>query len=135
MKTLRLKTYTILLMVLMSVIAGCSTTNNSESTYVNGWYITKLPYNIDQIYNSTLNAIESGITYADDDSNYDLRVNNKTSDKAIIEAVSNSQRGDTLVIELVKLSDNLTKVGIKYGKHGNSMRSSAVIVIITRDIN
>ncbi|WP_231138740.1 DUF3568 domain-containing protein [Francisella orientalis] len=37
-------------------------------------------------------------------------------------------------VEIVKLSDKLTKVAIKYGKDGNSIRSSAEVQIIEGNI-
>ena len=135
MKTLRVKMYTISLMILMALIAGCSTMGIDKSTYTNGWYVVQIPYNIDKVYSSAVSSITSGETYANGGANYDLRVNKKTSDNAILEAANDSEQGDVLVIELVKVSDTITKIGIKYGKDGNSMRSSAEVGIIIQGIN
>jgi hypothetical protein len=134
MKTLKLKIYSLSLMALIALFVGCTTYDNGDSTYVNGWYVVELPYSLDVIHKSAVNSIESGDTYTNNGSNYDIRVNKKTSDKAILEAANDSERGDTLIIELVKISDNLTKVAIKYGKDGNSMRSSAEIGLIKKDL-
>ena len=135
MKTLRLRMYTIPLMVLMALIAGCSTTDSDDSSFTNGWYVTQLPNSIDKVYSAAVGSIESGETYANNDAIYDLRVNKKTSDQAILEAANDNERGDTLVIELVKVSDNVTKIAIKYDKDGNAMRSSAEIGIIKKGIS
>ncbi|WP_252988868.1 DUF3568 family protein [Francisella noatunensis] len=61
-------------------------------------------------------------------------MNSNANGKAILESVNDNDLKDTIRIEIVKLSDKLTKVAIKYGKDGNSIRSSVEVQIIEGNI-
>ncbi len=135
MKTIKLKIYAILSVVILALIAGCSSIENSNDIkYVEGYYIIEMPYSFDKVYNAALESIKTGETYTINGVPYDLKINSNANGKAILEGVNDNDLKDTIRIEIVKLSDKLTKVAIKYGKDGNSIRSSAEVQIIEGNI-
>ncbi|AJI53059.1 MULTISPECIES: DUF3568 family protein [Francisella] len=135
MKTIKLKIYAILSVVILALIAGCSSIENSNGIkYVEGYYIIEMPYSFDKVYNAALESIKTGETYTINGVPYDLKINSNANGKAILEGVNDNDLKDTIRIEIVKLSDKLTKVAIKYGKDGNSIRSSAEVQIIEGNI-
>lgn len=77
---------------------------------------------------------KTGETYTINGVPYDLKINSNANGKAILESVNDNDLKDTIRIEIVKLSDKLTKVAIKYGKDGNSIRSSVEVQIIEGNI-
>ncbi|MEY8673161.1 DUF3568 family protein [Francisella philomiragia] len=135
MKTIKLKIYAILSVVILALIAGCSSIeNNNGIKYVEGYYIVNMPYGFDKVYSAALESIKAGETYTTTGGPYDLKINDNTGVKAILEGVNDNDPRDTIRVEIVKLSDKLTKVAIKYGKDGNSIRSSAEVQIIEGNI-
>ncbi|AJI55770.1 hypothetical protein LA56_873 [Francisella philomiragia] len=135
MKTIKLKIYAILSVVTLALIAGCSSIENSNGIkYVEGYYIIEMPYSFDKVYSAALESIKTGETYTINGVPYDLKINSNANGKAILEGVNDNDLKDTIRIEIVKLSDKLTKVAIKYGKDGNSIRSSAEVQIIEGNI-
>ncbi|MEY8713721.1 DUF3568 family protein [Francisella philomiragia] len=135
MKTVKLKIYAILSVVILALIAGCSSIENSNGIkYVEGYYIIEMPYSFDKVYSAALESIKTGETYTINGVPYDLKINSNANGKAILEGVNDNDLKDTIRIEIVKLSDKLTKVAIKYGKDGNSIRSSAEVQIIEGNI-
>ncbi|WP_307838275.1 DUF3568 family protein [Francisella noatunensis] len=78
--------------------------------------------------------MKTGETYTINGVPYDLKINSNANGKAILESVNDNDLKDTIRIEIVKLSDKLTKVAIKYGKDGNSIRSSVEVQIIEGNI-
>lgn len=135
MKTIKLKIYAILSVVILALIAGCLSIENSNGIkYVEGYYIIEMPYSFDKVYNAALESIKTGETYTINGVPYDLKINSNANGKAILESVNDNDLKDTIRIEIVKLSDKLTKVAIKYGKDGNSIRSSVEVQIIEGNI-
>ncbi|WP_252988833.1 DUF3568 family protein [Francisella noatunensis] len=52
MKTIKLKIYAILSVVILALIAGCLSIENSNGIkYVEGYYIIEMPYGFDKVYN------------------------------------------------------------------------------------
>ncbi|MEY8766985.1 DUF3568 family protein [Francisella philomiragia] len=135
MKTVKLRIYAIISVVILALIAGCSSIeNNNGIKYVEGYYIIEMPYSFDKVYGAALESIKTGETYTTNGTPYDLKINSNASGKAILEGVNDNDPKDTIRVEIVKLSDKLTKVAIKYGKDGNSIRSSAEVQIIEGNI-
>ena len=92
--------------------------------------ITTINYNFDTVYNATLQAIQNGQIFDYKSNLYDISVNKNNGTYAEIDSASDSDLTDSLQVAMKKLPDNTTRISIKYGSQGNSIRSSALVGII-----
>jgi hypothetical protein len=118
----------------MAVISSCATSNKDGTRYVDGYYIANLNYSLDKVYKATVEAIQTGETYDVSGSPYYLKVNKKGQGKAVLEAYSDSSSSDFVTVEITEISKDESRISIKYGREGNSIRSSALIEIIDGNI-
>ncbi|WP_425536937.1 DUF3568 family protein [Francisella-like endosymbiont] len=118
--------------VALIVISGCASDKGNQ--YKDGYYITTLNYNFDTVYNATLQAIQNGQTFDYKGNPYDISVNKNNGTYAEIDSASDSDLADSLQVAMKKLPDNTTRISIKYGSQGNSIRSSALVGIIEGNI-
>ncbi|ABK90252.1 DUF3568 family protein [Francisella tularensis subsp. novicida] len=132
MKGLKAKIYIIFLAAVLAVISGCATDKGTQ--YEDGYYITTLNYNFNTVYNATLQAIQNGQTFDYKGNPYDISVNKNNGTDAEIVSASDSDSTDSLQVAMKKLPNNATRISIKYGSQGNSIRSSALIGIIEGNI-
>ncbi|ALB01391.1 hypothetical protein ACH24_01030 [Francisella persica ATCC VR-331] len=132
MKGIKTKIYIIFLVVTLAVISGCA--NDKGTQYENGYYITTLNYNFDTVYNAALQAIQNGQTFDYKGNPYNILVNKNNDTDAEIDSASDSDPTDSLKVAMKKLSDNTTRILIKYSSQGNSIRSSALVSIIEGNI-
>jgi hypothetical protein len=117
------------------MISSCVNIANKDGTsYENGYYVEKINYDFEKVYKATIDAIKSGQTYDSSGNPYQLKVNKKIKDSAMIEAASDSDPSDFLEILIKKVSKDSSVISIKYGKEGDSIRSSALIGIIKGNI-
>lgn len=65
---------------------------------------------------------------------YDISVNKNNGTYAKIDSANDSDLTDSLQVAMKKLPDNTTRISIKYGSQGNSIRSSALVGIIEGNI-
>lgn len=132
MKGLKARIYIIFLVVALAVISGCASDKGTQ--YKDGYYITTINYNFDTVYNTILQAIQNGQTFDYKGNPYDISVNKNNGTDAEIDAASDSDPTDSLQVAMKKLPDNTTRISIKYGSQGNSIRSSALVGIIEGNI-
>ncbi|AXA33462.1 DUF3568 family protein [Francisella adeliensis] len=135
MKTLRLKTNILILIAILIVVSGCTMFGNSNDTeYKGGFLMVTLHEKFEEVYSATIEAINKGQTYDENNSAYDLRINEKTDSKAVVGAISENNPSDFVEVVMAKTSDDTTRISIKYGKQGDTIRSSALIDIIKANI-
>ncbi|AEI35867.1 MULTISPECIES: DUF3568 family protein [Francisella] len=136
MKIIKLRNYALLSILVFAFVTGCSTVeNNNGIKYVEGYYIVNMPYSFDKVYSSAYQSIKAGETYTSTSgAPYNLVVNKKTNETATLEGINPNDPRDTIKINIKKISDTSTSLAIKYGKDGNSMRSSAEVQIIEGNI-
>ncbi|MBK2356923.1 DUF3568 family protein [Francisella hispaniensis] len=132
MKGLKAKIYIIFLAVALAIISGCASDKGTQ--YEDGYYITTINYNFDTVYNATLQAIQNGQTFDYKGNPYDISVNKNNGTDAEIDSASDSDPTDSLQVAMKKLPNNTTRISIKYGSEGNSIRSSALVGIIEGNI-
>ncbi|APC91149.1 MULTISPECIES: DUF3568 family protein [Francisella] len=132
MKRLKAKIYVIFLALALVVISGCACDKGTQYEY--GYYITTLNYNFKTVYKATLQAIQNGQTFDYKGNPYDISVNKNDGTDAEIDSASDSDPTDSLQVAMKKLPNNATRISIKYGSQGNSIRSSALIGIIEGNI-
>ncbi|OEZ33091.1 hypothetical protein AS144_05920 [Francisella endosymbiont of Amblyomma maculatum] len=118
----------IFLVVALAVISGCASDKGTQ--YKDGYYITTLSYNFDTVYNAALQAIQNGQTFDYKGNPYNISVNKNNGTDSEIDSASDSDPTDSLQVAMKKLPDNTTRISIKYGSQGNSIRSSALVGII-----
>ncbi|WP_150466991.1 DUF3568 family protein [Francisella sp. SYW-9] len=133
MRFLKSKLSLIILVATITILSGCSTFDSSS--FNNGYYTTTLNQNFDNVYKASLATIKNGQTYDLNGSPYDIKINKKMSNEAVIAAESDSTPTDFVEIVIEKKSKDKTQVSIKYGSEGNAIRSSALIPIIQGNID
>ncbi|AIT10044.1 hypothetical protein LO80_08710 [Candidatus Francisella endociliophora] len=135
MELLKRKFYAVFLVIMLATISSCAMFGNDTGTsYENGYYSTTMKHSYNEVYDATIEAIKTGETYDSSGSTYDIKLNKKTDEAAVIEAFSNRDRSDYLEVVIKPESDKLTRLSIKYGSQGNSIRSSALEDIIDGNI-
>ena len=135
MKTLKTKTYILILVALAALISSCATSSDDNGiSYKNGYYITSINYSFDDVYSASRTAIESGQTFDIDGNPYKLVTNKRVGDEAVLKAVGKSDPSDYVDVAMIKISDTSTKLYIRYGDKGDSIRSSGFISIIIGDM-
>ncbi|MDE5006989.1 DUF3568 domain-containing protein, partial [Francisella tularensis subsp. holarctica] len=81
------------------------------------------------VYNATLQAIKNGLTFDYKSNPYDISVNKNNGTDAEIVSASDSDSTYSLQVAMKKLPNNATRISIKSGSPGHSIRSSALIGI------
>ncbi|MDE5033711.1 DUF3568 domain-containing protein, partial [Francisella tularensis subsp. holarctica] len=66
------------------IVAGCASINDSNTRNENGYYITELNYNFNDVYQATINSNSSGITYDENGHVYNLLDNREINNKATV---------------------------------------------------
>ncbi|MBK2356418.1 DUF3568 family protein [Francisella hispaniensis] len=125
---------TLLTILATIIVAGCTSMNNSNTRYQNGYYIAELNHDFNDVYQATINSISSGITYDENGHAYNLLENSEINNKATITAVNNEDTNDRLEIIIAKISKNNTKIMIKCADHDDSIRSSALLDTINQHL-
>lgn len=137
MKMFKLKINAAILVILLVLMSGCTMFSNSNDNgvkYEGGFFIVTLNDKFEKVYDATIEAIKTGQTYDANNSTYDLRINKKTDNKAVIGAIG-SNASDFVEVVMAKTSDDTTKISVKYGKEGDTIRSSALVGIIKYNID
>ncbi len=132
MRLLRSKFNLIVLSIVLAVLSGCSTF--SYNNFNDGYYTTTINQKFDDVYKASLEALEYGQTYDLKGSPYDVKINKKLTNTAVVAAESDSDPADFVEIAIQKKSQDKTELSIKYGNEGNAIRSSALVSIIQEDI-
>ena len=132
MRLIRSKFSVIALTIILAILSGCSTFGGSN--FNDGYYTTALNQSFGNVYKASLEALENGQTYDLKGSPYDIRINKKLTNTAVIAAESDSDPADFVEIAIQKKSQNKTELSIKYGSQGNAIRSSALVSIIQENI-
>ncbi|BCD90847.1 lipoprotein [Francisella halioticida] len=122
----------ILLIMTLATLLGCSTLD--ASNFNDGYYTTIVNESFDNVYKASLEALKNGQTFDLKGSPYDIKINEKKINKAVIAAESDSDPADFVEIAIQKKSEDKTELSIKYGKNGNTIRSSAFIPFIQENI-
>ncbi|MED7788478.1 DUF3568 family protein [Francisella sp. 19X1-34] len=133
MRLLKSKFSLIILVATIVILSGCSTF--SGSSFNNGYYTTTLNQSFDNVYEASLNIIKNGQTFDLNGSPYDIKINKKMSNEAVIAAESDSDPADFIEIAIEKETKDKTQISIKYGSEGNAIRSSALIPMIQSNIH
>lgn len=132
MRLIRSKFNVIALTIILVILSGCSTFGGSN--FNDGYYTTALNQSFGNVYKASLEALENGQTYDLKGSPYDIRINKKLTNTAVIAAESDSDPTDFVEIAIQKKSKDNTELSIKYGSEGNAIRSSALVSIIQENI-
>ncbi|QIW10611.1 DUF3568 family protein [Francisella sp. LA112445] len=133
MSTLRSKFNLIVLAIVLAILSGCSTFGGSN--FNNGYYTTVLNQSFGSVYKASLEALENGQTYDLNGSPYDIKINKKMENEAVIAAESDNTPSDFVEIAIEKKAKDKTQISIKYGSEGNAIRSSALVSLIQNNIN
>ncbi|MED7818524.1 MULTISPECIES: DUF3568 family protein [unclassified Francisella] len=123
----------VVVMVLTLLVSGCSTFGKTH--YEDGYFTTTIDQSFDNVYNGSVEAIKNGQTYDLNGDPYDIKINKKMSNEAVIAAESDNNPADFIEIAIEKKTKDQTQISIKYGKNGDPIRSSALIPIIKQNIN
>lgn len=132
MRLLRSKFNLIVLSIVLAILSGCSTF--SGTNFNDGYYTTTINQKFDDVYGASLGALENGQTYDLRGSPYDIEINKKLTNTAVIAAESDSDPADFVEIAIQRKSKDKTELSVKYGNEGNAIRSSALVSIIQEDI-
>ncbi|MFC4892865.1 DUF3568 family protein [Pseudofrancisella aestuarii] len=116
-------------------ISGCATTDQTDATYEQGNYTVNIDSSVKQVYDATLRVIETGQTYDYQGNPYVISVNKINDKSALIKAQSSVESSEYLYIVIGKISDDSSRIRIKYGQGGDEIRSSALIPIIKKNLN
>lgn len=135
MNRLKVNPYMLLLVIVVTLMSSCTMFGNSNATeYKGGFLMVTLHEKFEEVYSATIEAINKGQTYDENNSAYDLRINEKTDSKAVVGAISENNPSDFVEVVMAETSDDTTRISIKYGKQGDTIRSSALIDIIKANI-
>lgn len=111
------------------LFVGCVTTD--PINYKNGYYIVNFDYDFDQVYKASSEVIKDGETLDTDGEAYILTYNKSAKkrdlDRAVLKGNNDSNAKDTILVIVSEISENITKVSIKYGEYGNSIRASTFV--------
>lgn len=124
--------------VMLLLVSGCTMFSDSKynnAKYKDGYFIVVLNEKFDDVYDATLQAIERGQTRDANDNAYNIKVNKKVKNKAVIGAISSLEPSDFVEVIMIKTSENKTRVTVKYGRQGDKDMSSALINIIKANIH
>ncbi|MED7818525.1 MULTISPECIES: DUF3568 family protein [unclassified Francisella] len=134
MNSLKSRSIILVLAIAIGLIYGCATYKGSDYND-NGYYLTTIDQSFDNVYNGALKVVKTGQTADTNNQSYDIKINKKTSDEAVIIGQNDTNPSDYIEIIIRKESADKTRLSIKYGKDGDSIRSSALIPIIQKNIS
>ena len=131
MKFYSKKVFNLLFIFVFTLLfVSCVTTDDVE--YKNGYYIVNIDYGFNQVRKASAEVIESGeVTVDTDGEGYLLKSNKldkkKNANRAVLKGINESDSKDTILLIITEVSENITKISIKYGDHGNSIRASTFV--------
>ena len=85
---------------------------------------------LSDVYNESLKLIETGQAPSLAGETYTINTNQKSDTKALILAVNDNAPNDFIEVVMQKTSQDTTRLAVKYGKQGNSLKSATFISLI-----
>ncbi|MED7818523.1 MULTISPECIES: DUF3568 family protein [unclassified Francisella] len=118
------------LAIFLTLISACTTFDGNDIKYKNGYSIANVNKSLDNVYNEVLRLIESGQAPSLSGSAYTMNTNQKNENKAFVLAVNDNNPNDFIEAVMQKTSANTTRLSVKYGKQGDSIKSATLISLI-----
>jgi hypothetical protein len=137
MKNLNSKISVLILSIIFTMLSSCAMFSSSSNAteYKDGYYIATLHHSYDKVYNATIESIKVGQICDLNGKLYNISSTDKMNTMAVIVAKSQNSSSDYLDIIIKKVSKDTTKIYIKDGASGASIRSSSLVTAIQQDID
>ncbi|MED7788479.1 DUF3568 family protein [Francisella sp. 19X1-34] len=130
MRSLRLRLSVFVLVIIFALIYGCSTFE--EPQYTNGYYIVTINQSFNEVHNKSLKLIKSGEVQDSSGHFYTVKLNKVDGNRAIVVGESNFDPSDFIEVALYNKSKDETKISVRYGEDGDSIKSSAFISLVQK---
>lgn len=128
MKNIKLNLRLLTLVIIVTLVSACATNNIKYNN--KGYSVVNVHKSLSDVYNESLKLIETGQAPSLAGETYTININQKSDTKALILAVNDNAPNDFIEVVMQKTSQDTTRLAVKYGKQGNSLKSATFISLI-----